>query len=412
MVIHHTFAPLGDRRQRMMALKMSYAPWKYKRGPAVEALRRTLSEKFSAQAFLFSSGREGLLALLRAIKKTDSDEVIVQGYTCVVLPNAIHAAGMKTVYADIQRSTLNLDMEAVRESLTPHTRAIIVQHTFGIPGPVAELRTLCNEKNILLIEDCAHMIPDSSGPSEVGMLGDFVLLSFGRDKAISGIAGGAMISRDAAMSKKLQEAEESAEDLSFWTITRLLEYPQIYALARSLYGIGLGKLVLWKAKIFKMFVPILTQEEKDGRASPLLHRIPNICAALALDQLRHIHKINDHRRALVQFYLKASAEHGWSVLHGIGGNLPLQKFPMFIKEAEQVRRTLKKRNIILEDGWTNCVICPSTVKLSETGYKTGSDKEAEIVCEEILNLPTHPGMSLKSAERLVSALSKAVSQVP
>ena len=79
----------------MMALRMSYAPWKYKRGPSTEALRRTLAEKFSAEVALFSSGREGLLATLRAIKKTDADEVMLQGYTCVVLPNAIHAAGMK-----------------------------------------------------------------------------------------------------------------------------------------------------------------------------------------------------------------------------------------------------------------------------------------------------------------------------
>lgn len=397
----------------MMALRLSYAPWRYKRGPSVDALRRTLEEKFSAKAFLFASGREGLLALLRSLKKTDADEVIVQGYTCVVLPNAIHAAGMKSVYVDIQRSTLNLDMDAVREAITPHTRAIIVQHTFGIPGPVAELRTLCNEKNILLIEDCAHMIPDAAGPSEVGMLGDFVLLSFGRDKAISGVAGGAMLSRDAAMSKKLHEAEASAEDLPLWTITRLLEYPQIYALARSLYGVlGWGKVILWKAKIFKWFVPILTKEEREGQASPTLHRLPNVCAALALDQLRHLHKINDHRRSLVQFYLQASAEHGWAVLHGIGGNLPLQKFPMFIKNAEDVRRSLKRKNIVLEDGWSNCVVCPSTVQLSKTGYTKGADKEAEVVCEEIINLPTHPGMPIRHAKKLVSALSKAIPQVP
>lgn len=418
MVIHHTFAPLGDRRQRMLALKLSYAPWAYKKGTAVESLRRTLEEKFHAKASLFSSGREGLLALLRNIRKGSTDEVILQGYTCVVLPNAIHAAGMKPVYVDIQKSTLNLDLDATRSAITANTRAIIVQHTFGIPGPVAELRRLCDEKKVLLIEDCAHMIPDAQGPDEVGMLGDAVLLSFGRDKAISGVAGGAMLTREPALTTHLKTEESRAKHLSFWTIAKLLEYPQIYALARCLYGVGLGKVILWKAKIFKWFIPILTEQEKEGKADTQLHKIPNVCAALALDQLRRLGKINDHRRMMTQFYLKVFAEHGWGVLHGIGGNLPLQKFPMFIAStasnnpersrgvtgAEEIRRALKKKNIILEDGWSNCVICPSTVKLSETGYQSGTDKEAETVCEEILSLPTHPGTTVKDAERLVSAL--------
>ena len=62
----------------MLALKLSYAPWAYKRGKYTEQLRTALSEKFKTDAFLFASGRDGLLALLRSLKKTADDEVIVQ----------------------------------------------------------------------------------------------------------------------------------------------------------------------------------------------------------------------------------------------------------------------------------------------------------------------------------------------
>lgn len=404
--IHHTFAPLGDRTQRMTALRFSYFPWKYKRGPETETLRSELQKKFGGDVSLFASGRDGLLALLRTLKKTDEDEVIVQGYTCVVLPNAIHAAGMKTVYADIQKRDLNFDIASVKAAITPRTRAIICQHTFGIPGPLAELRALCDEHRVVLIEDCAHIIPDASGP-DIGMTGDFVMLSFGRDKAISGVTGGALISRNPEVSKHLQQMEHDAGDLSFWTITRLLEYPQIYGFARPLYGLGIGKLKLWFAAKLVLLIPILTASEKAGHA-PLLHRIPNACAALALEQLRRLQSLNDHRRMLTECYLKACAECGWPVLHGISGTLPLQKFPIFVKNARMIRNNLKKFNIHLEDGWTGCVVCPATVEMNETGYQKGMDPAAESVCEEILSLPTHPTMTLKQAKKLVSVLQRAL----
>ncbi len=417
--IHHTFAPLGDSRQRRKALAVSYAPWRYKRGKSTEKFKEVLSTAFNADAFLFASGRESLLALLRAIGLRAGEEVIIQSYTCIVLPNAIHAAGGVPIYADIERETLNLDLESVRQAITPRTRAIICQHTFGIPADLEALRSLCDERKLILIEDCAHSIPDAHTPHAIATRGDYVMFSFGRDKAISGVAGGAMLSRHADVSQILGAEEAQAIDLSWWTIARLLEYPQIYGFCRPLYGIGIGKALLWLAGKLTLLIPINTPSEKRGLASPLLHRMPNVCAALALEQFTRLHEINDHRRTLTQFYLEECKKHGLPTLKGVTAHLALQKFPMFIASkasndpersrrvvsAQTIRKQLKRHNILLEDGWTGCVVCPRGVDLDAASYQWGQDPQAEAVCEQILSLPTHPLMTLNQAKFLVEKLN-------
>jgi len=381
-----------------------------------ETVRSELNRRCNGETFLFASGREALAAFLSAFPHEPNDEVIVQGYTCVVVPNAIVAAGFVPVFADIEKATLNLDPTDVEKRITPRTKAVICQHTFGIPAPVRALRKICDRHGILLIEDCAHVLPDAKGPEEVTNTGNVILMSFGRDKAVSGITGGAVIVRnlqhfDLAQCKpatcnlqQLRSIEQHAADLPRGTIRRLLLYPLLYAIARPLYGLGIGKVFLWKARLLRLLVPIVTTEEKHGKQALVFHKLPEPCATLVLAQFKKLAAFNDHRRSLVQCYLQACAEHGWPVLHGIRSDLPLQKFPMFTKNARKIRTELKRQNIHLDDGWTGCVVCPASVDVDEAGYRKGSDPRAEEACEEILSLPTHPGTAMEDAKRLIVAL--------
>lgn len=406
--MHHTFGPHVDWRYCLQALALLLRPWKWKRGKETENFRKALTEKFSADAFLFSSGREGLLALFRSLNIGAGEEIIIQGYTCTALPNAIHGAGGVPIYADIARETLNLDIEAVRQAITSRTRVVICQHTFGIPSDVTALRALCNEHDLVLIEDCAHIIPDETGPAEIGKYGDFILLSFGRDKAISGIAGGAILSQKEDVSVALKREEEKATDFSLFTIKRLLFYPLFYSIARPLYGLFIGKVFLFLMRKIKLLIPVVTDEEKEGSVSPILHRIPNACAALALRELGRLKQINDHRRRLTRFYLEEGSKKGWPVLEGVSSDLPLQKFPLFVMNAAGIRSTLKKKNIHLDDGWTGCVVCPPGINMDAMNYEPGSDPDAEAAAEMILSLPTHPTMSLEQARKLAKMIDAAL----
>jgi dTDP-4-amino-4,6-dideoxygalactose transaminase len=402
--IHHTFAPHVDSRTLTATLSLLLQPWKWKEGRDRDELRTALAEQFHADVSLFASGREGLLALLRALQLKNGDEVIVQAYTCIAVPNAITAAGCSPVYADVERETLNLNCEDTEHRITPRTRAIICQHTFGIPADTARLREICDRHNLFLIEDCAHVIPDASGSAPIGVHGDFLLLSFGRDKAIFGITGGAILSRKPEISARLKGEESRATPLGLVRVKQLLLYPLVYSFARPFYGTGLGKGFLAFAKWVGALVPILSQEEKEGRMAPVLHKLPNACAALALQSFQRLKELNDHRRALTALYLKEGQKRGWLLLTGVTAGLPLQKFPIFVKGADETRGELRNHNIHLDDGWTGCVICPPGSNLASADYKPGSDPEAEAACEKILSLPTHPTMTERQAQYLAERL--------
>ena len=95
-----------------------------------------ISEYFEVpedQVFFYGAGRMSVMGLLKSINVQSDDEVIVAGYTCVVLTNAVKFGGCKVKYVDIRKETLNLDTEKVLSSISDRTRAIIVPHNFGIP---------------------------------------------------------------------------------------------------------------------------------------------------------------------------------------------------------------------------------------------------------------------------------------
>lgn len=404
--IHHTFGPHVDTRFLRRTLALSYAPWRYQKGPERDLLRADLKARYTMDAALFSTGREALLALLRTFKLPAGAEVIVQGFTCVVVPNAIKAAGLKPVYADIDPETLNLTPETVSYASTPLTRVVICQHTFGLPSPVEALKKLCDAHGWILIEDCAHVLPDRTGPEDILKYADHAFCSFGRDKAVSGLSGGAALTRDPETAGRLVEIEKKAKEVSLMQIIRLLEYPSRMAhIVRPLIGLKLAGPVLWLQKILGLFAPVLTTEEKAGRMPFAVRKMPNACAALARWQLGELETISDHRRMLTKTYLEASGAHGWKVMRGISPSQPLQKYPMFVANAAKIRTALKAKNIHLDDGWTGCVVCPGACDVAAAGYKVGTDPHAETASESVLSLPTHPTMTPAQSNDLVDALA-------
>ena len=118
----------------------------------------------------------------------EGDEVLVQAFTCVAVPNSVLWAQATPVYADID-ATLNIDPIDVEKKITNRTKAIIVQHTFGIPADMDALVALAKKHNILLIEDCAHSLGATYKGKKVGTFGDAAFFSFGRDKVVSSVFG-------------------------------------------------------------------------------------------------------------------------------------------------------------------------------------------------------------------------------
>lgn len=406
--IHHTFGPLVTDAQWKLALNFQFRPKRWVHGPETEELRSSLSHHFGMSVSLFSSGREALLAGLKALNLKSADEVIVQGFICVAVPNAVHAAGGTAVYCDIDPETLNLDMKKMQAKITPRTRVIICQHTFGIPAESEKLRSICDKRGITLIEDCAHVIPDGT-LRDIGTRGDLVIVSFGRDKCISGVTGGAVLAPHGALGRALDSIEKSADDLPLFRIINLMNYPLRYAFAKWLwkfpFGASPAKAYLRWLKMMGLLPPVYEEGEKEGKMLIRFHRIPNVCAAFALEQLQSLASLNAHRRELARIFADAARSGGWSMPSSALDAPVLQKFTVYARDANSLRATLKHEQIYLDDGWCNAVVNPVTVDQEGAGYAKGMCPTAEDIAKHIVTLPLHPTMTEEQVRYLIHALT-------
>lgn len=159
--------------------------------------------------FSFWKGRIALYAILKALGITQGDEVILPGFTCVVVPSAIEFTDAKPIYIDNKSGTYHIDPELVKASITKKTKAILIQHTFGIPGPLEEISYISQKYGIPFIEDCAHSIGSSVNNRPVGTWGIASFFSSQWSKPYTTGLGGIAVINDTSLVKKMQEVVDS-----------------------------------------------------------------------------------------------------------------------------------------------------------------------------------------------------------
>ncbi len=139
------------------------------------------------------------LALI-ALGIKSGDEVIVPSFTWVSTANVVEFCGAKPVFADVEKSTFNLDLEDVRKKITTKTKAIIAVHLFGLCCNISRLRKII-PKNIKVLEDAACASGSSFNGNFPGSVGDAAAFSFHPRKIITTGEGG-MITTNSKKIKK------------------------------------------------------------------------------------------------------------------------------------------------------------------------------------------------------------------
>ena len=202
-------------------------------------------------------------------------------------------------YGDIDES-LNLDPALLEKSITTKTKAIIVQHTFGIPARIELIKKITQKHNILLIEDCAHSLGATVNGQKVGTFGDAAFFSFGRDKVLSSVFGGLFIINNKSKASKLQSFKEEYQKINYpsysWIFQQLL-HPVVFALILPLYNLILGKVLLFVLQKLKLLsYPVYPIEKEGGKEERLFRKYPNALAMLACQQLDKLERYNKSNR--------------------------------------------------------------------------------------------------------------------
>ncbi|MFP4347478.1 MAG: DegT/DnrJ/EryC1/StrS family aminotransferase [Thermodesulfobacteriota bacterium] len=152
----------------------------------------------AARALLCGSGTAALSIALAACGVGAGDEVIIPPFTFVATVEAVVHAGAVPVFADIDE-TLCLDPAGVEAAITPRTRAVIPVHMCGAMARIDEIRSLCDRRSLILIEDACQAVGGSYRGKALGAFGHMGCFSFDSVKTVTCGEGGAVITDDAAL---------------------------------------------------------------------------------------------------------------------------------------------------------------------------------------------------------------------
>ena len=173
-------------------------------GPKVEEMERTLEAYTGAKhAVAVSNGTAALHCACIAAGVGPGDEVITTPITFAASANCALYCGAKPVFADINPKTYNIDPESIRAHITDKTKAVVAVDFTGQAVEVEKIRAICDEFNLVFIEDAAHSIATKYKGQQVGSLADITTFSFHPVKTITGGEGGACLTNNDEYYQKL-----------------------------------------------------------------------------------------------------------------------------------------------------------------------------------------------------------------
>lgn len=232
--------------------------WVSSRGEFISRFENAFADYIGAKhATTVSNGTVALHLALEALGIGEGDEVIVPTLTYIASVNTILQTGAKVVYADSLPNTLNVNVDDIRTRITSRTKAIMVVHLYGLPCDMHKIVNLCQEKNLLLIEDCAEAFGSRYHGQHVGTFGDAATFSFFGNKTITTGEGGMVVCKDATV-------HERACHLKSQGVSKTREY--------------------WHDSLAYNY------------------RMTNICAAIGLAQLEQADTIIAKKREIAQWY--------------------------------------------------------------------------------------------------------------
>jgi len=159
-------------------------------------LEQAICQRFGSQyAQLTSSGTAALTTAMAALGIGAGHEVIMPAFTFVASFEAVLSVGAVPVLVDVDE-TLTLNPEAVRKAVTAKTKCIMPVHMCGSMADMDALKAICQEYNLLLLEDACQSIGASYKGQYVGTIGDAGTFSFDFVKTITCGEGGVVMTNN------------------------------------------------------------------------------------------------------------------------------------------------------------------------------------------------------------------------
>lgn len=349
-------------------------------GPKVAELEQQLCEVTGAKyAVVVSNGTAALHLAAMAAGLKAGEEAIVSPITFAASANCVLYCGAKPVFADINPETYNIDPCSIRKLITPATRAIVAVDFTGQAVELEEIRQICKEYHLVLIEDAAHAIGTKYNGQPVGSIADMTCFSFHPVKTVTAGEGGAITTNDEQLYRKLMRLRTHG-------ITRNQE---------------------------EMVHPTDALWYNEQVELGYNYRMTDFQAALLSSQLRKLPKFSARRREIVERYDEAFADMPEIIVQK---EIPESETTrhLYILRLNREKLNCDRRQFF--DALYAENTCPQVHYLpvywhsyyEKLGYQRGICPNAEKLYEEIMSIPLYYGLSEEDVEDVIRAVKKVV----
>lgn len=246
-------------------------------GPKTKQFEQDFANYLGAgvQALAVNSATSGLHLALEAVGVQVGDEVIIPSYTFTATAEVIRYLGATPVFVDSCPDTFNISPEAVEKAITSKTKVIMPVHFAGLACDMDALIRIAKRYNLKIVEDAAHAFPTKYKGKLIGTLDtDATIFSFYANKTMTTGEGGMLVSRDPAIIERSK-------------VMRL------HGISRDAFDRYQSKTPAWYYEVI---------------APGFKYNMPDIGAAIGLQQLKKIDKFQKIREKYADQYFKELAD--------------------------------------------------------------------------------------------------------
>ncbi len=380
--VRHTMLPYGrqdinqaDIQSVVDVLKTDWLTT----GPKVSEFESEFANVVGAtEAVSVSSGTAALHASMHALNVGIGDEVILPAITFAATANCILYQGGTPVFADVDSTTLLLDINKLESKINSNTKAIVAVDYAGHPCDYDALRNLADQHNIALVADACHSLGGMFGERSVGSLADINAFSFHPVKAITCGEGGMITMADKLLAEKIRTFRNHGITTDHHHRSTKGEFH--YDMA----GLGFN------------------------------YRLTDVQSALGINQIKRLSEFTKCRRAIAAQYNSMFEEHAVIDTLNVDSRV-FHPYHLYVVKLRLENLKVDRDNIFAalraENIGVNVHYLPVYLHsyYRALGYRLGSCPVAEKVYEQILSLPIFSTMTREDVEDVVAACNKVFS---
>ncbi|MFH1856614.1 MAG: DegT/DnrJ/EryC1/StrS family aminotransferase [Candidatus Omnitrophota bacterium] len=328
---------------------------------------KDFEEKFSCfigtqYAVAASSGTSALHTALACSGIKENDSVITTPFTFIATANSILFCKATPVFCDIDQKTFNIDPDEIKKALNknPSVKAIICVHLFGLPCDMDAIKSICRQKGLLLIEDCAQAHGAEYKNKRAGSFGDCGVFSLYATKNITTAEGGMITTNTKSIADRCRRFINHGRIAN----NKFSELGYNYRLTDIASAMGIEQLKK---------IPLLTEKriENANYLTNRLLKLKHITPPATPAGYKHVFhqyvvRVKKDREKLIQFLSNSGIQSG--VFYPI----PIYR-QQFYKNS---------------------------------GFAKLRLKNTETACRQVLSLPVHPGLKKDDLKKIAGALEK------